>query len=116
MEDRGQEHLARVNDRSVQAADRHDLAALQLVPRVENEHDEVFALRAAQVTDVAQHVLGARESASPPRAPPARAGRSRTPRECGRPRGTDARDASPAGERPARELGRMLPRQETSDP
>ena len=52
------EHLARVHDGGVQAADRDHLAALHLVARVEQQHHEVLLARPRQVAHLGEHVLG----------------------------------------------------------
>jgi len=58
--DRGLEHLARVNDRGVERADRHGLLPDYLVPGVEDQHQEMLALLLAEPASDHRHdVLGA---------------------------------------------------------
>ena len=52
VEDRRQEHLARVNDRGVEASDRDRLARLHLVTGIEQQHHEVLAARPRQIAHV----------------------------------------------------------------
>ena len=99
------EHLARVHDRRVEAADRDHFAALHLVPRVEQQHDEVLLACAGQVAHLGEHVLGdcgSPRHRAPPRPPcvPAR----RRPRA--RPRARAPRRARAASGRSTRRPAR----------
>src|SRR5438552_2728150 len=104
VEDGGAEDLARMDDRRVETADRDRLPALQLVARVEEQHDEVLAPGARQIAHVRQHVLGSADRAAGERSVPGAATQLEGGGERSRAGHTHPRHAHPAGGRPFGEL------------